>query len=69
MEKNAYNDNDVAAFYSLFQKEDKEKDVDLIDLTMSFDQLSSAENTPTKTGQNHRPSNAKRKDLFKDKTR
>ena len=66
---NTENDNDATAFLSLFQKEEKEKDVDLIDLTMSFDQLSSAENTPTKTGQNHRPSNAKAKDLFNDKSR
>ncbi|XP_068717175.1 uncharacterized protein [Montipora capricornis] len=49
-------------------REDKEKDVDVIDLTMSFEELSSAENTPTKTGQNRRPSNAKAKDLFNDKS-
>jgi len=50
-------------------KRGKEKDVDLIDLTMSFDRLSSAESTPTKTGQSHRPSNAKAKDIFNAKSR
>lgn len=51
------------------QKRGKEKDVDLIDLTMSFDRLSSAESTLTKTGQSHRPSNAKAKDIFNAKSR
>lgn len=45
----------------VFQEEKKMKDVDadVIDLTVSFGELSSVENTPTKMEQDHHHSRAK----------
>ena len=55
--------------FSPLQKRGKEKDIDMIDLTMSFDRLSSAASKPTKTEQKNRPSNAKARDIFNAKSR
>jgi hypothetical protein len=45
----------------VLQEEKKRKDVDkdIVDLTVSFGELSSAENTPTKMKQDHHHSPAK----------